>query len=335
MVPPSLESLLGAVKDVNKVLILTHNDPDPDAIAAAVGLRHLLAEKLQVEIRIAYKGLIGRAENKALVRYLDNPLRILTKAGLKWADTLALVDTQPGTGNSPLPRNKSPAIVIDHHPRLKTSAVAKFADIRSGAGSTSTILTEYLRAADIQLTASLATALFYGIKTDTRGLGRAASQADVAAYFYLQPTIDIDGLAEIEGAQVSTAYFRSIDRALGAARVYDRVVVAYIGRIMYADLAAEIADFLLRLRGIQWVICIGLYHEDMMLSVRTRNRQGGAGLLAKHTVGKRGLAGGHGMMAGGHIRLGDKKPRQVALQLGQRALQHLEVSSSVVGRPII
>ena len=334
MVSSSLDSLLGAVKDVSKVLILTHNDPDPDAIAAAVGLRHLLAEKLRVATRIGYKGYIGRAENKAFVRYLDSPLRILAKGDLKWADALALVDTQPGADNSPLPNTSPPAIVIDHHPRRKTSAVASFADIRSEIGSTSTILTEYLRAADIQLTASLATALFYGIKTDTRGLGRSTSQADVDAFFYLQQLIDIDGLAEIEGAQVSTSYYRSIGRALRAARVYDTIVVAYIGRIIYADLTAEIADFLLRRRGVQWVICIGLYHGDMILSVRTRNPQGGAGVLAKAIVGKRGLAGGHGMMAGGHVRVGDQKPREVAFRLGRRALQHLEVSTNAVGKPL-
>ena len=104
---------------------------------------------------------------------------------------------------------------------------------------------------------------------------------------------------------------------------------------MYADLTAEIADFLLRLRRIQWVISIGQYHEDMILSVRTRDRQGGAGLLAKDIVGKRGLAGGHGMMAGGHVRLGDRKPREVALEFGQRALQYLNIPSSVVGKRLI
>jgi nanoRNase/pAp phosphatase (c-di-AMP/oligoRNAs hydrolase) len=335
MVHQSLESLLGAVKDVDRVLILTHNNPDPDAIAAAVGLRHLLAETLRVEIRIGYKGFIGRAENKALVRYLDNPLRLLTEVDMQWAEALALVDTQPGAGNSPLPGKSPLAIVIDHHPRRKASAGARFADIRHDVGSTSTILTEYLRAADIKLTALLATALFYGIKTDTMGLGRSTSQADVEAYFHLQPLIDMDRMADIEGAQVSTAYFRSIDKALRAALVYDDVVVAYIGRIVYADLTAEIADLLLRLRGIQWVICMGLYHEDIILSVRTRNQQGGAGLLAKDIVGKQGLAGGHGMMAGGHVRLDDQKPRQAAFELGQRALRHLNVSTQIGGRPLI
>ena len=334
MVPAILESLLGAVKDVNRVLILTHNDPDPDAIAAAVALRHLLAEKLQIESHIAYKGFIGRAENKALVDYLGHPLRHLAKIDMNRADAIALVDTQPGAGNSPLPRKKSPAIIIDHHPRRKPSAVASFADIRSAVGSTSTILTEYLQAADIEPTPSLATALFYGIKTDTMGLGRSTSPADVAAYFYLQPLIDIDGLAEVESAQVSTEYFKSIDKALRAARVYDKVVVAYIGRIVYADLTAEIADFLLRLRGIQWVICMGLYREQLILSVRTRSQQGGAGLLAQDMVGKWGIAGGHGMMAGGHVRLDGKRPKQVALQLGQRALQYLEVAKDTVGKTL-
>ena len=110
-----LITLQKAVNGISNILILPHNDPDPDAIAAAVGLRYLLVENFGIEARIAYHGMIGRAENKALVSYLKHPMHRLTPGKLRQDIPIALVDTQPGAGNNPLPRNITPSIVIDHH----------------------------------------------------------------------------------------------------------------------------------------------------------------------------------------------------------------------------
>ena len=73
-----LNLLVTALAETTRILILPHNDPDPDAVASAIALRYLLEQRLNVEIRIAYHGIIGRAENKALVDYLGQPLEPLT-----------------------------------------------------------------------------------------------------------------------------------------------------------------------------------------------------------------------------------------------------------------
>jgi nanoRNase/pAp phosphatase (c-di-AMP/oligoRNAs hydrolase) len=177
--------------------------------------------------------------------------------------------------------------------------------------------------------------LFYGIKTDTIGLGRGASPTDAAAYFYLQPRIEVDALVEIERAQVPVEYFRSFDIALRAARVYENVVMAYIGPMDYPDLAAEMADILLRLEGIRWAICMGAHQGELVLSVRTRDRRGGAGRLAQNMVEGRGTAGGHGAMAGGHLLLAGEDAEQVAKQLGQRALRLLKIPAGTPGKALI
>jgi nanoRNase/pAp phosphatase (c-di-AMP/oligoRNAs hydrolase) len=335
IVQERLELLFGAVGGAGSVLILPHNDPDPDAIASAVALRHLLAEGLGVEGHLAYKGVIGRAENKALVRYLGCPLQRLTGSDLGQSAPVALIDTQPSAGNNALPPESTAAIVIDHHPWRKATATAGFADVRPDLGATSTILTEYLQAADIEPAPSLATALFYGIKSDTMGLGRGASPADVAAYFYLQPRIDVGALVEIERAQVPADYFKSSDATLHAARVYDGVVVSYMGPMSYPDLSAEMADLLLRLEGARWVICMGVYQDDLILAVRTRGQQSESGQLVQEMVGDRGTAGGHGTMAGGRVPLQGKDPEQMALRLGQRALRSLKVVPEIAGKPLI
>jgi nanoRNase/pAp phosphatase (c-di-AMP/oligoRNAs hydrolase) len=335
MTQERLNLLDQAIGDSDRVLILPHNDPDPDAIASAVALRHLLAQRLGVEVNIAYKGIIGRAENKALVRYLGYPLRRLTGSDLRQPLPIALVDTQPGAGNNALPSKSTATIVIDHHPWPEVTAAARFVDVRSDVGATSTILTEYLQAAGIEPSPPLATALFYGIKTDTMGLGRGASPADTDAYFYLQSRIDVDALVEIERAQVPAEYFKSLSASVQAAQVHDGVVISYVGPISYPDLAAEMADILLRLEGTRWVICMGVYQDNLILAVRTRSRRGGAGQLVRAIVGDRGTAGGHGAMAGGQVPMQGEDPEQVARQLGRDALQFLKVPAQIAGKPII
>ena len=175
-----LERLYGAVGDARNVLIMPHNNPDPDAIASAVALRYLLMQRLDKEAHIVYRGIIGRAENRALVRYLGHPLRRQTGLDLDQSDAIALVDAQPGAGNVRLPPDPKIAIVIDHHPQYSEMQMAAYADIRPEVGATSTILTEYLRAAGLDISSPVATALFYGIKTDTMGLTRDTSRADAA-----------------------------------------------------------------------------------------------------------------------------------------------------------
>ena len=320
-----LERLHEAARDAGSLLILPHNDPDPDAIASAVALRYLLAQQAGMESHIAYQGIIGRAENKALVRYLDHPLEPLIDADLKRFPCLALINAQPGAGNITLPPGAKVAIVFDHHAWSKETATASFADVRPGLGATGTILTQYLRTADVEPPLSLATALFYGIKTITMGLSRDTSPADAAAYSYLQPRIDVEALAKIEHAQVPADYFRSFDAGLRAARMYDGLIIAYVGVLAYPDLAAELADILLRLENARWVVCMGVYQGALILSVRTQSREDAAEKLAQAIVAGEGSAGGHGTMAGGQIPLAGRDVEQKALLLSRRALQHLRI----------
>ena len=326
-----LDQLLQLLADAAHVLILPHNDPDPDAIASALGLRYLLSQRLGLEAQVAYQGIIGRAENKTLVRYLGRPLRQLAEADLRRATHLILVDTQPGTGNNPLPADRIPAVIVDHHAWRAESALAPFVDVRPEQGATSTIVTEYLQAAALDLPKGLATALFYGIKTDTMGLGRGAGLEDVAAYYYLQPLVDIEALVEIERSQVPASYFQGVVTAIQAARIYGQVALAYIGSMSYPDQAAEIADLLSRLEGVQWVMCMGAYNDSLMLAVRSRSRRTGAGQLVRAVVGNLGMAGGHGTMAGGQVPLRGADPAQLAGRLGQAMLSQLKVPIGTPG----
>lgn len=331
-----IDKLHEALIGFKKLLIIPHNDPDPDAIATAVGLRYLVFEKHGIEAHIGYRGIIGRSENKALVRYLNHPLHKLDNQEIAQGIPIALVDTQPGAGNNPLPKDIPATIVIDHHTWRDKSSEAQFFDVRPEIGATATIMTEYLQSAGLAFPTYLSTALFYGIKTDTMGLGRAASAADVDAYFFLQSRVDVEALVQIEHSQVPINYFKNLSAAIQEARLYDDdLIISYLGNLKYPDFGAEIADLLLRLQGAKWVICMGVFKDDLILSVRSRSQQIGAGDLACQIIGDLGVAGGHGTMAGGQIRIHKRDPSQLSNHLVRTALQHIKGDVDIIGHQLI
>jgi nanoRNase/pAp phosphatase (c-di-AMP/oligoRNAs hydrolase) len=326
--------LLGdTLQGVNRVIILPHNDPDPDAIASAAALSYLLRHYFQISSEIQYGGIIGRSENKALTAYLGVPFALFQPQ----PDVpILLVDTQPNAGNNPITPEMSVSVVIDHHPLLPVTGHIPHYDVRPQLGSSATMLTQYLKAAKLDIPVTLATALFYGIKTDTLCLGRKVSPDDITAFIALQPLIDIKALHSIERAQVSAEYFRAFRGALKAARRYDDLVFAYIGETTYPDWSAEVADWLMRLEGVNWSICLGTHQGKLYISVRAKQLGSGAGQVARTIVGELGTAGGHNAMAGGQISLAEDEPvEQLVKNLRKRSKIALGISEKTVGEKLM
>jgi hypothetical protein len=129
-------------------------------------------------------------------------------------------------------------------------------------------------------------------------------------------------------------YFKGLVSALQSARIYGEVIISYLGEMGRPDLAAEMADLLLRLRGVAWVICMGSYQGEIIMSVRTHSQQD-AGAFAQAIVGDLGSAGGHGTMSAGQVPLQDRNPEILSLMLKRRALERLGIDPSVAGKPLI
>ena len=222
---------------------------------------------------------------------------------------VALVDTQPRSGNNSYPRGPRPLAVIDHHPALKTTA-AGWVDIRPGYGATATILTEYLEASGLVVPAWLATALAYGISSETRDLGRGAGERDLSAYLRLYPRVRKRILARIEHPRRPRSYFAVLDRALHEAVSYRNVIGSRLGDVETPDSVAEVADFLLSHERMGWSIVSGRQGGQLHVSLRAvRGR--GAGHLLRELLHDRGTAGGHGRMAGGQVDIAGLTPFEV------------------------
>ena len=264
-----LTNLLESVKGVKRLNICAHSNPDPDSLACSMALKFILEELAGIKCTIVYAGVIGRAENQAMVKLLKIPLRPLKR--VRRFDDYALVDTQPGTGNNPYPRQYRPRIVIDHHP-LRKSTRASFVDVRPRYGATATILTEYLQAANLTVPSWLATALSYGVSSETRDLGREAGTEDVKAYIWLFPLIQKKVLSQIEHPRLPRSYFTAIDRALHRSFHYRNVIGSKLGRVENPDIVSEVADFLMSHERMTWSITIGCYQGH---NARQRSRDAG------------------------------------------------------------
>jgi nanoRNase/pAp phosphatase (c-di-AMP/oligoRNAs hydrolase) len=331
LITGGLGKLLRTAEHITDLLIVTHNDPDPDAIAASMALRYLLEEEHGIHSELVYSGLIGRAENRALANYLDKGLRPLSVKDFAHHPVFAMVDTQPGAGNNSIPAGADVRIVIDHHPERGETKEVECALVYTDIGACSTLMTGLLRGAGLSIPTKLATALFYGIKTDTRGLSRETCEHDVEAYFYLQPLIDVDGLAEIEYAQVPPDYFKGMATMLRNLRIYNDMAFAWLGETGYSGMAAEMADILLRLEEIEWVIAASAYDDFLIISVRTHQRAGGANALVRALAAEDGTAGGHGMLAGAQIPLNGRKPADLYKEIVSRALGHFGLPEDMDG----
>jgi nanoRNase/pAp phosphatase (c-di-AMP/oligoRNAs hydrolase) len=320
------DDMLTWVRGKGKILIVVHDNPDPDCFASAMVLRHLFVMKLNREAVIAFSGMIGRSENLAMAKMLQIPLTPLTILDITDFQVICMVDTQPGVGNNSLPPEARVDILIDHHPMREASKSCRWVDIRPDYGVTATILYEYLLVQDVSIGTKLATALFYAIKSETQDLGREANQPDREAYLRLFPLSNKKLLYEITHPKLPIEYFLSINSALKHAKIYDRILVANLREIVFPEIVAELADFLLRLEEIDTVLCMGLYNDEMVLSMRTIRHDSNVGEIIRRLVEGRGSAGGHGMMAGGkvdHVSSSPEEMREVEYYLTARLLAEL------------
>jgi nanoRNase/pAp phosphatase (c-di-AMP/oligoRNAs hydrolase) len=310
-----LEELLRVAKGKRRGLILTHDNPDPDSIAAGIALAHLLERKTGMDVRAGYGGIIGRAENIALVKVLKLPIVPVSQVVFSEYDFLALVDTQPSIGNHALPARYIADAVVDHHPLRTDSIYSPFADVGGDFGATSTMLVEYLRAAKLEPSVEVATALFYGIKTDSRDLGRQTTDADIDSYLWLFPRVDKQLLARIEHPDLPPQYFRLYQTAFERSLVYGSAIVADLEEVYSPDMVAEVAERLLSLEGMKWSLAYGTYRGQLYFSLRTRDRRMNAGRLIREICSDwGGSAGGHGSMAGARLPLPQRRAQALAMK---------------------
>ena len=278
--------------DAERVLIMLHNEPDPDAMASGLALRNVMRRTKTTAIIGAIQG-VTRPENVRMVNLLDIHVEPITPDSLKEYDRVAMVDVQPHYFGG---LNERVDLVIDHHPE-QPGYTAIFKDIRPDYGSTSTILTEHLRAVDVNISERTATAMLYAIKSDTLFFNRQTNRVDLEAFSYLYPLADAAMIRKMEGAEITLERLDYVMKAYRSGALADQVFCAFIGSSSREDFITYVADFFLQLEDVKWTIIAGIVGDALVISVRNLGYTKNAGEFVRRFFADIGSAGGHRAMA--------------------------------------
>lgn len=277
--------------DADRILILLHNDPDPDAMASGLALRNVLHRTKTTAIIGAIEG-VTRPENLRMINLLDLHIETIAPEALAGFDRIALVDVQPHY----FPRLDRADLVIDHHPE-QPGYTAVYKDIRPNYGSTSTILTEHLRAVDANISERTATAMLYAIKSDTLFFNRQTNRVDIDAFSYLYPLADAALIRKMEGSEITLERLDFVLRAHQDGLLQDQVFCAFLGSTPREDFVPYVADFFLQLEDVRWTVVAGVVGDTVVVSVRNLGYSKNAGEFVRRVFADVGSAGGHRAMA--------------------------------------
>ena len=329
-----LRRFIEAARGKRKPLVHLQHNPDPDALASGVAIQYMLKRLMGLDTILTHTGQVGRSENRSMLRWLG--IRIIPSYKVEYADydLVAVVDTHPGSGTCRLPGGVVPDIVVDHHPmdEAMEGVAVPFLDTRFG--STSTMVGWLMVENNIPASQRVATALVYGIKTDTLDLSRSENPYDERVYHEMYDRSDRQILRRIQRARLPQDYFQVLERGLRRARVTDFAVTTYLGKVEHSDAVAEMADLLFRLEGMRWAMVAGVKGPMMYLSIRAVRAEGvDAGRVA--SVISDGSGGGHETFAAAQIhRPADgTEPEAFFDELWQRFLKEIRAKKSLT-RPL-
>jgi nanoRNase/pAp phosphatase (c-di-AMP/oligoRNAs hydrolase) len=261
-------------------------------MASGLALRNILRRTKTTAIIGAMQG-VTRPENLRMANLLDIHVEPVTPDSVKEYDRLAMVDVQPHYFGGLIDRVD---LVIDHHPEQPGYA-AVFKDIRADYGSTSTILTEHLRAVDVNISERTATAMLYAIKSDTLFFSRHTNRVDLEAFSYLYPLADAALIRKMEGAEITLERLEYVLKAHRGGTLTDQVFCAFLGPSPREDLIPYVADFFLQVEDVKWTVVAGLVKDLMVISVRNLGYSKNAGEFVRRFFSGIGSAGGHRAMA--------------------------------------
>ena len=294
-----VKKLFSVVSSEDTVAVLIN--ADPDALASALALKRMFWRRVK-KTKIYRINAIKRADNLAMVKLLKIDNEYIRKLDPSKFTRWAIVDSQPH--HNPLFARQEYDIIIDHHPP-GPQVSAPFVDIKEDYGATSTMMIEYLRAAKIRPSPRLATALFYGIKTDTENFARPTTEGDVKAFRYVYPFTNTHIIKKIESSELTKKNLASFRAALERFELIRDRAFIHMGKVNDPDVLVIIADFFLKVAEASWSIVSGVYGQKLIVIFRNAGFRRDAGRLANKLFGQWGGAGGHKNAARAEILLSE------------------------------
>jgi len=294
-----------ALAGVDRVSVLMHPNPDPDAMASAMAAA-TIAEDVDTTAVLQYPGSIRHQENRAFRTVLDLEVDCVETRG-DLEDAVVLVDHNEARGFQGA-EGVDPVAVVDHHPG---DGRGRITDVRPAVGACASIFVEYFEelgasvGADDGLSVSpaLATGLTYGIQSDTASLTKGCTEAEFEASAFLYPAINEDLLDRIANPQVPVEVLETKARAIMNHDVEGSYAVCDLGDVPNVDAIPQAADELTHREGVTAVVVYGNHEGTVHVSGRSRDDRVHMGEALQAAIDGIPMAeaGGHARMGGGQL----------------------------------
>ena len=300
------------------VVIQCHDNPDADAIASGFALKWFF-DLSGKNVKFIYRGrnAIQKSNLLIMIKDLEIPIEYAPFIS-EDPDLLITVDCQYGEKNVTKTSAKKVAI-IDHHRKIEDiKNPEKLTHISSDIGSCSTVVWDLLKQEGIDPNDNkqVATALYYGLYTDTNRLSEVSHPLDrdmLDALVYnkgivtemVNSNISLKELAITGKAILNFEYHQSNRYMIIESEPCDPSILGVI------------SDFALETEDVDVCLAFFIGNYEVKFSVRSCSRVVYANELAAYLAQGIGGGGGHTLKAGGTLR-------PELLEAGKTAKQILE-----------
>jgi len=284
----------------NDILIQTHDNPDPDAIGSAFALYTYLMQNGKTPA-IIYGGFskIKKPNLINMVEWLEIPIKYAKETAPP--ELLICVDCQYGEGNVAKFEAANVA-VIDHHIQAMTPAIGV---IQSNLGACATLMCDLLNKEGFDFSAhkNVATALYYGLYTDTAGLQEIFHPQDRDVRDYLPEFCDMRVAARLRNCNLTLEELEIAGVALlRNFNDYDKRYAIFKSEYCDPNILGFISDIALQVDTVDLCVVISEQGNGAKLSVRSCAREIMANEFAGYVANGVGGGGGHRDKAGGFIQ---------------------------------
>ena len=298
-----IENYLEGLDSGSQISIICHDNPDPDALASGLAVQKLV-EFYGHDAKIYHGGLVEHQQNRAMKNLLQIPLN---RVIMSWeiddiitnSNCVITVDFHRSGANNFLPEGFVPNIILDHH-TANDEVTADVSMLRPEFSATSSLVASLFMQLGVPMDSRIATALAFGIKTDTLGFSRTFNPVDIRALSWLNAWVDPELMKSIESPPRSRNTLQSFVSAFSNMKEDNGLLLVPIENMSNRDALAQIADFLMSTEEIDTVIAYGSRDGKIIISARTDDDDHHLGrILADRWPN--GRAGGHRTFAGGQI----------------------------------
>jgi len=321
--------LLNVLKKQNRVYIQPHNIPDPDAIASSFALATLL-QRFGIPSRIIYGDSIEKANSKRMVDMFNIKLECINNGfSIDKDDFVIFLDAQRGNSNLTDLQVKQVG-VIDHHDKM-TKAEYVYEDIRTEMGACSSMVTGYYQEMGVEPSLEVATALVYGIMTDTDNLTRYNNNADAEMFYWLYKYADFTMIKNLRMNEIGKTDIFAYAKALQNIEIYGNIGFIHI-EDCNDSLLGTISDMVYTIEGVAIVVSYAKREDGIKFSIRSGLGVIKANDLVRHILDNHGVGGGHDEMAGGFIRKNEMdflENKELNTYVRYRVLSYLEKENSL------